>query len=87
MTVGYEAHHTLPQKHRDKFEKLGINIDEPGNVVWRRTENHRAKNAEHTQAGDEFFDNTPNYTRQQVIEYRNKTEQKLWNNMGDTPLK
>lgn len=25
---GYEAHHTLPQKYRERFEQLGINIDE-----------------------------------------------------------
>ena len=31
------------QKHRSKFEKLGINIDEPGYVVWRRSEGHRSK--------------------------------------------
>jgi hypothetical protein len=33
---GFEAHHTLPQKHRSEFEALDINIDEPGNVVWRK---------------------------------------------------
>lgn len=27
---GFEAHHTLPQKYRKQFEKLEINIDEPG---------------------------------------------------------
>lgn len=52
---GYEAHHTLPQKYRNRFEKLGINIDNPEHVVWRKSEGHRAKSAEHTKAWDEFF--------------------------------
>ena len=83
---GYEAHHTLPQKHRRDFEKLGINIDEPGNVVWRKTEGHRAKNAEHGKEWDKFFDQNPSPTKEQVIEFRDKTEQKVWGNMGDSPL-
>lgn len=83
---GFEAHHTLPQKYRKDFEKLGINIDEPGNVVWRETEGHRAKNAEHGKEWDKFFEDNPSPTKEQVIEFRNKTEQKVWGNMGDSPL-
>ena len=49
---GFEAHHTLPQKWREKFEELGINIDKPGNVVWRDTKNHR-KNNTNKRASDE----------------------------------
>lgn len=86
MGKGYEAHHTLPQKYRDRFEKLGINIDEPENVVWRKAEGHRAKNAEHGKEWDEFFKDNPSPTKEQVIEYRDKTEQKVWGNMGDSPL-
>ena len=83
---GYEAHHTLPQKYRKRFEDLGINIDEPGNVVWRKTEGHRAKNAEHGKEWDKFFRKNPSPTKEQVIEFRDKTEQKVWGNMGDSPL-
>lgn len=86
MGKGYEAHHTLPQKYRDMFEKLGINIDEPGNVVWRKTEGHRAKNAEHRKEWDEFFKDNPSPTKEQVLEFRDQTEQKVWSNMGDSPL-
>lgn len=83
---GYEAHHTLPQKHRSKFEKLGINIDEPGNVVWRRSEGHRSKSAEHTKAWDVFFEKSNTPTREQVMEYRNRIEQDVWGNRCDSPL-
>ena len=80
---GYEARHTLPQKHRNDFEKLGINIDEPGNVVWRKSEGHRAKSAEHTNAWDEFFDKNPQPTKEQVMKYRNEVEDRIWHNQCD----
>ena len=86
---GYEAHHTLPQKYRKEFEKLGINIDEPGNVVWRKSEGHRAKSAEHTAEWDEFFRRTQGHpTKEQVMEFRTKTEQRVWPNAptGDIPV-
>jgi RHS repeat-associated protein len=44
---GYEAHHTLPQKYEEKFNEAGINIHEPGNTVWRETDNHRGKSHQH----------------------------------------
>ena len=87
LGVGYEAHHTLPQKFRDSFEKLGINIDEPGNVVWRKKEGHRAKSAEHIKQWDEFFENTDDITVEKVIEKRNEIENNLWHNLGETPNK
>lgn len=83
---GYEAHHTLPQKYRNRFEKLGINIDDPEHVVWRKKESHRAGNAEHGDKWDKFFKKNPSPTKEQVIEFRNQTEQQVWGNRGDTPL-
>lgn len=84
---GYEAHHTLPQKHRDKFEKLGINIDDPRYVVWRKAENHHAGNTEHGDAWDEFFEKNPQYTKEQVLQQRNVIEQQVWPDApaGETP--
>ena len=85
---GYEAHHTLPQKHRNRFEKLGINIDDPEHVVWRKSEGHRAKSAEHTKAWDEFFENNPTPTKEQVLQQRDKIENQVWPNApkGETPI-
>ena len=83
---GYEAHHTLPQKYRKEFESLGINIDEPGNVVWRKSEGHRAKSAEHTKKWNEFFKKNTNPTKEQVIDYRKEVEQNVWGNKCDSPL-
>ena len=87
---GYEAHHTLPQKYRNRFEKLGINIDDPEHVVWRKSEGHRAKSAEHTKAWDEFFANpaNKNCTKEQVLQQRDKIENQVWQNApkGETPI-
>ncbi len=86
--AGLHPRHTFPQKYRDRFEKLGINIDEPENVVWRKTEGHRAKNAEHGKEWDKFFRKNPSPTKEQVIEFRDKTEQKVWQNApkGEPPI-
>ena len=87
---GYEAHHTLPQKHRDQFEKLGINIDDPGNVVWRKTENHRAGNAKHTKAWDEFWnkerEENKAITVDDIYKFRDELENNLWGNQYDIPM-
>lgn len=84
---GYEAHHTLPQKYRERFEQLGINIDEPKNVVWRKTENHHAGNVEHGKAWDEFFEKNPQPTKEQVLQQRDIIEKQVWSNAptGEIP--
>jgi len=85
---GFEAHHTLPQKYRKRFEDLGINIDEPGNVVWRKSEGHRAKSAKHTKAWDDFFNDPANNncTKEQIMDYRKKVEDRIWHNQCDSPV-
>ena len=85
---GYEAHHTLPQKYRKEFEKLGINIDEPGNVVWRKAEVHRTGNTEHAKEWKKFFKKNPHPTKEQVLQQRNIIENKVWPDApkGETPV-
>ena len=73
---GYEAHHTLPQKYRAQFEKLGINIDEPGNVVWRKTNEHRKKSRALTKEWDKFMIRKKPPTKKLVIQFRNEMEKK-----------
>ena len=59
-----------------------------GNVVWRKSEGHRAKSAEHTKAWDEFFENSPTPTKEQVLQQRDKIENQVWQNApkGETPI-
>ena len=74
----YEAHHTLPQKYRKQFEKLGINIDNPGNVVWREANGHRKKSNALTNDWDKFMSNHKGKpTKDQVINFRNQLEKKF----------
>ena len=82
---GYEAHHTLPQKHRTDFEKLGINIDEPGNVVWRETKKHRENNYKLTQRWTNFMDVPKKHSKQEVLNFRDKVESEIFKNRHDTP--
>ena len=83
---GFEAHHTLPQKHRPDFEKLGINIDEPGHVVWREAKNHRQNSWKFTKEWDKFFDTNKSYTKEDIINFRNEKEKEIFGNYtGDTP--
>lgn len=61
-----------------------------GNVVWRKSEVHRAKSAEHGKAWDEFFANpaNKNCTKKQVLQQRDKIENQVWQNApkGETPI-
>ena len=83
---GYEAHHTLPQKYRKQFEALDINIDEPGNVVWRKKENHRKQNYQHTKKWDEKFEKDNVISKEEIYDFREKVEMDIFENIGDIPL-
>lgn len=84
---GYEAHHTLPQKYRTDFEKLGINIDEPGNVVWRETKKHRENNYKLTQRWTKYMREAKNPTKQDFLNFRDKVESEFYKNKYDIPSK
>jgi RHS repeat-associated protein len=85
---GYEAHHTLPQKWRKQFEELGINIDEPGNVVWRETKGHRKNNNKLTNEWNSFMrEHKGKPTKKQIYKQRDYLEKKYFGNTNDTPAK
>ena len=83
---GYEAHHTLPQKYRGFFDKLGINIDEQGNVVWRKRAEHQKGNRSHEKAWDLFLEQNPDATKDEILQHRDRIEIDIWNNAKDNPL-
>lgn len=80
---GYEAHHTLPQKYRKQFEELGINIDAPGNIVWRETKNHRTNSNKLTKEWTNFMNTNPE--KKKIMKKRDELEKKYFGNMGDIP--
>ena len=64
------------------------NIDEPGNVVWRETKNHRSNSNLATQKWDDLFNKNQSYTREDVLKKRDEIELEIFKNIkGDTPLK
>lgn len=77
----YPLNHTLPQKFRKQFEKLGINIDEPGNVVWRETKGHRKNSNKLNNEWTDFMRNNP--TKKQVLKKRDELEKKYFGNKGE----
>ena len=78
------AHHTLPQKYRSEFEALDINIDEPGNVVWRKKEIHHRNNNQLLKEWDQFMSIPENRTTESIMRFREKMENKYFNNtIGD----
>lgn len=83
----YEAHHTLPQKYRKQFEKLGINIDEPGNVVWREANGHRKKSNALTREWNDFMESKHPTTKKQIYQFRDKIEKKYFGKKSDMPTK
>ena len=81
LGLGYEAHHTLPQKFRDFFEKLGINIDDPENVVWRNKEMHRKYSNAITEEWTNFIKNLKAPpSKEEIYKFRDSIEIKYFNN-------
>ena len=82
---GFEAHHSLPQKHRRKFEEMGINIDTPGHVVWRETKGHRKKSNKLAKDWDNFMNKEKPTSKEQIYKKRDQIENKYFGNKSDNP--
>lgn len=79
--ICFEAHHTLPQKYRSLFESFGINIDEPGNVVWRNKEGHRKYSKAINDEWGKFFSKSNTLpTKEEVLKFRDEVELKFFKN-------
>jgi hypothetical protein len=65
------------------IEDLGINIDEPGNVVWRETKGHRKNNNKLTSEWNKYMEQ--NHSKKQVLKKRDELEKKYFGNKGDMP--
>ena len=50
-----DAHHMLPQKFKDKFEKAEININDPKHGIWLNKKLHYKKSNEYNQKWEGFF--------------------------------
>ena len=64
--VEYEAHHVFPVKYADKFDKAGININDPHYGTWWEKTDHRKKAYEYNQEWNEFFGKMKGKSSEQV---------------------
>ena len=56
------------------------------NVVWRKKENHRKQNHQHTKKWDDYINNHPEANKEDILKQRDIIEEDIWNNLGDVPL-
>ena len=54
-----QAHHVFPKKFRTRFDKLGINIDDPKFGSWWETNAHQKNSYSYNLRWDEFFLDNP----------------------------
>ena len=66
--IGMDAHHIFPQaqKFQSYFQKAGINIHDPKNLVWWGSGAHRSAAGAYNNAWSNFFRANPNATGQQI---------------------
>ena len=62
---------------------MGINIDEPGNVVWREAKSHRKNSKKLINEWTEYMQTMP--TKKQMMKKRDELEKKYFGNKGDIP--
>lgn len=72
----YQAHHTMPYKFEPTFLRYGINIHDPGYLIWwcSRTgvsTNHPTNSAAYNKKWETFLD-TPGVTKSSILKYRTK---------------
>lgn len=70
-----QAHHDLPKAFRDKFQKVGLDIDDPAYGRWvEGTPPGRQQNwsPAFNKAWEDFFTDTPKPTRQQILREMNR---------------
>ena len=80
--AGCHAHHTLPknQELSKYFEAVGLDVNDPANMVWRKGPEHTQQSQKHLAAWRNFFENNPNATKEQILKFRDNIEKKLWGN-------
>ena len=80
--VGYHAHHTLPKEQylRKYFEAVGLDVNDPANMVWREGVEHIHQSQKHLAAWRGFFEKNPNATKEQILKFRDRIEKNIWGN-------
>jgi RHS repeat-associated protein len=72
-----EAHHDLPQKFRDRFERRGIDIDDPQYGRWVEGSpvgRHQNWSAEFNREWEDFFRRNPNASKADILEFMRRLQ-------------
>ena len=73
-----QAHHTLPQKFRKEFSKIGINIHDPKYGVWLDSKQHNKLSQKYNKAWEQFFKANTSYTVDQVMDHAKKLMNEIY---------
>ena len=73
-----QAHHILPQKFREYFEPVGINIDDPKYGHWLVSTKHNKGSYRYNKAWEDFFKENPNYTEDMVLKKADEIMKKIY---------
>ncbi len=71
-----EAHHKLPVKFEDKFNKAGVNIHDPKYGTWVEKTKHREISYAYNKEWETFFRNTKTPTKEQIEDFTKYLEKK-----------
>lgn len=90
LAKGFDAHHTLPKAKQfvEFFKRVGLDVHDPINLIWRESKNHRKLSAEHTKLWQEFMKRFPDADKKTILEQVKIIEKKVWGNTkGTVPIK
>ncbi|AQT68260.1 hypothetical protein STSP2_01416 [Anaerohalosphaera lusitana] len=72
-----QAHHDLPQKFKDRFSRLGLDINNPKHMRWVEGGphgNHQKWSHEFNKQWERFFQN-PDVTAKDAVKFMNNLRQ------------
>lgn len=68
---GMQAHHSLPQKFRPIFEKMGINIDNPKYGRWLESTKHNKGSYKYNKKWEQYFIGNQHASEEEIIDQIN----------------
>ena len=73
-----QAHHMLPQKFRQQFERAGINIDNPKYGRWLESSNHNKLSYKYNKEWETFFEQQKDATEKDILEHADFLMKKIY---------
>jgi uncharacterized protein YukE len=72
----YDAHHQFPVEYGQKFQKMGIDPNNPAYGTWVSREDHWGLSSQYSKDWESFFQNNPNATRTDAYQFANELANK-----------